>query len=234
MGLGNDWFSWFFWMYFSGSWNPVSTQEFRKFCFRQVKLKKDVWIWGMIGSLGFFGIVNLNWVLTFRFVQFEPETYKTAVFLNDMPLGLAWAAIIMSSLVAGIIEEIGFRGYMQTPLEKKYGAFKGILITAIIFFIAHLHQAWTNSIEIQIIIISIMIGYLAYATNSLIPGIIAHVLFDIVNFSYWWSDVIGTFRHQPLSITGIDKHFIISVAIFLFATVVFLISIRKLLKLKSD
>ena len=221
-----------FWKYFSGKWKPEHTQEFRKFCFRKVNLKKEVWIWGIIGSVSFFAFLNLTLVLTFRFVEFQPEIFKTASLLNDMPIVLTWAVIIMASLVAGICEEIGFRGYMQVPLEKKYGHFAGIMITSIVFLIAHLHQAWASGIEIQIIIFSCMIGYLAYASNSLLPGIIAHISFDIINFSYWWSDVIGTFSYKPISITGIDTHFIFSTTLFLIATLVFIYAISKLMKLK--
>jgi hypothetical protein len=52
-------------------------------------------------------------------------------------------------------------------------------------------------------------GILAYATGSLIPSIVAHVVLDVFNFSYWWSDVAGRFAKRPLAETGIDAHFIL-------------------------
>ena len=44
------------------------------------------------------------------------------------PLWQIWLYIILTASVAGITEEVGFRGYMQTPLEKRYGPVKGIVL----------------------------------------------------------------------------------------------------------
>ena len=128
----------------------------------------------------------------------------------------------MASLVAGICEETGFRGYMQAPLEKKYGPKVAIVIVSTIFVIVHLHQAWAWPILFQIFAASVFLGILAYRTSSLIPGIIAHFILDIFNFSYWWSDVLGKFEKQPISITGIDPHFAIWTLVFLLSIAAFL------------
>ena len=142
----------------------------------------------------------------------------------------------MASLVAGICEEIGYRGYMQAPLEQKYGPVAGISITSLVFAVAHIHQAWASGMVgmIVIFVISFMIGYLAYSTKSLLPGIIAHVSFDIINFSYWWSDVMGTFERKPVSMTGVDNHFIITLMVVLLSIILFIGIIRQLLKLKKS
>jgi len=224
----------FFWMYFSGKWKPSNTQAFRRFCIRQINLKKPVWIWGLVAAFFIVLFLHSSWILTFRIVEFQPEIFKTLSFINDVPALQAWSAIIGISMVAGICEEVGYRGYLQKPLEQKYGPIVAISISSIIFIVIHLHQAWLVSILVPAFFISFMIGYLAYATNSLIPGIIAHVTFDIINVSYWWSDVMGTFERKPISMTGVDNHFIITVVVVLLSTVLFIVSIRKLLKLKDS
>ena len=223
----------FFWMYFSGKWKPSNTQAFRRFCIRQINLKKPVWIWGLVAAFFIVLFLHSSWILTFRIVEFQPEIFKTLSFINDVPALQAWSAIIGISMVAGICEEVGYRGYLQKPLEQKYGPIVAISISSIIFIVIHLHQAWLVSILVPAFFISFMIGYLAYATNSLIPGIIAHVTFDIINVSYWWSDVMGTFERKPISVTGVDNHFIITVVVVLLSTLLFIIAIWKLLKLKD-
>lgn len=225
-----------YWMYFSGKWKPSNTQVFRRFSMRQIRLKRSVWILGLMAAFIIVLFVNAVGIFTFRIFEFQPDIFKTARFLNDFPAWKAWPIILMASLVAGICEEIGYRGYMQAPLEQKYGPVVGISITSIVFAAAHLHQAWASGMlgMIVIFIISFMIGYLAYSTKSLLPGIIAHVSFDIINFSYWWSDVIGNFNYKPISVTGIDNHFILTITVVLVAVILFIVAIRKLLKLKMD
>jgi len=221
-----------YWMYFSGKWNPSNTQVFRRFCMRQINLKRPVWIWGLMAAICIVILLHSGFSLSFRVYEFQPEIFKTASYLNDFPAWKAWSVILMASLVAGICEEIGFRGFMQTPLVQKYGPVAGISITSLVFVVVHLHQTWASGILVYIFVISFMIGYLAYSTKSLLPGIIAHVTFDIINFSYWWSDVIGTFERKPISMTGVDNHFIFTVMVVLLSTILFIVAIRKLLKLK--
>ncbi len=223
-----------YWMYFSGKWNPPNTKAFRRFCFRKHRLGKTTWIWGLVGTFSIILLLHFGFILTFRLNEFQPEIFKTSRFLNDFPAWQAWSIIIMGSLVAGICEEIGFRGYMQRPIEKKYGPIASISITSIVFVVVHLHQAWASGILVGIFAISFVLGYLAYATNSLIPGIIAHVSFDIVNFSYWWSDVLGTFDRRPIGVTGIDSHFIITLLVVLFCITLLVLSLRKLSKLNGS
>ena len=43
-----------YWMYFSGKWNPSNTQAFRRFCTRQINLKRPVWTWGLVAAFFIF------------------------------------------------------------------------------------------------------------------------------------------------------------------------------------
>jgi len=102
-----------------------------------------------------------------------------------MPLWVAFAVLIMASIVAGICEETGYRGYLQVPLEKKYGPTTSIIITSIIFMLIHLSHSWASPILPHIFFASVFLGILAYKTGSLIPGIIGHSILDIFNYSVW-------------------------------------------------
>jgi hypothetical protein len=77
--------------------------------------------------------------------------------------------------------------------------------------------------------ISVLLGILAYASGSLIPSILAHTVMDIFNFSYWWSDVAGKFERSPVAETGIDTHFIIWVLILAMLIALYSWSARKTL-----
>lgn len=224
-----------YWMYFSGNWKPSNTKVFRRFCMRRTKLKRPIWIWGLLAA--FFTVILWHYglILTFRIAEFQPETFKIFRDINATSSWTSWSLVLMGSLSAGICEEIGYRGYMQAPLEQKFGPIAAISITSVIFVVIHLHQAWASGfVLVQMFIISFMAGYLAYATKSLLLGIIAHVALDIINFSYWWSDVAGTFAHKPISMTGVDNHFIITIMVVLLSTALFIVTIRKLLKIRDS
>ena len=44
--------------------------------------------------------------------------------------------------------------------------------------------------------------------------------------------MIGTFERKPISMTGVDNHFIITVMVVLLSIILFIDAIRELLKLK--
>ena len=222
-----------YWFYFSGNWSPSSTKEYRQSQFRRTQLSSSVWIWGVAAAILIVIFLNAAGVLTLRLIEF-PDSPLTAAFLHDFPAWISWPLIFMASCVAGICEEVGFRGYMQKPLEEKYGPIIGISITSFIFVIVHLHQAWASGMLIHIFVISFMLGYLAYSSKSLIPGIIAHISFDVINFSYWWSEYIGTLNYETIYTSGMDTQFIISAAALLLTTILFITAIKKLLNLRPE
>jgi membrane protease YdiL (CAAX protease family) len=138
---------WAYLKFFSGRWGSKKTNETKKFNFRAIKLSSAAWAWGITGALLFVIIVQASFVITFRLVDFPSETFTADYkMLDSMPLWVAFAVIIMGSVVAGICEETGFRGYMQTPLEKKYGPVIAIIVTSTIFMLIHLSHSWAAPI----------------------------------------------------------------------------------------
>lgn len=220
---------WVYWKYFSGSWAPKSTQVARQRYFRAVRLSRDVWTWGLTLAVLLVVVWHSSMIVTFRFIEFPAdrfvEEYKA---IGEAPIWIAWLVIIMSSMVAGICEETGFRGYMQVPLEGRYGPIVAIAIVTGIFLVVHLHQAWAGPIIVQIVAVSALIGLLAYVSGSLIPGMIGHIIVDIINFSYWWTDLAGHFDKRPISETGPDVHFIFWLLIFIGSVALFLFACRKI------
>jgi len=223
---------WLYWKYFSGSWWPKATAEARSKNFRAVKLSADGWKWGLVGTFLFVLILQSATVLTFRLIEFPAEA-SADYGLDVLPVWQAWIIIIMGSLVAGICEEIGFRGYMQAPLEERYGPAVGITIVSIMFTVSHLNQAWAGPVLFQIFAISALFGVLAYASGSLIPSIIVHTIMDIFNFAFWWTDLGGDFELQTIAVTGIDPLFITAVIIFVASLALFFWVTRKLMAVRQ-
>ncbi len=88
----------------------------------------------------------------------------------------------MSAFASGIPEEVGFRGYMQVPLERRYHPAFAIVFVAAIFSLVHL----THGLSIFLLFdfaFGLVYGTLAYCAGSLLPGIALHCGFNIVLFT---------------------------------------------------
>ena len=224
---------WLYWKYFSGSWRPSSTAEARSQNFRAVKLSPAVWKWSLAGTFLFVVILQSATVLTFRLIEFPAEA-SADYGLDALPVWVAWITIIMASLVAGVCEEIGFRGYMQFPLEEHYGPVVGITIVSIMFTVFHLNQAWAGPVLFQIFAISTLFSILAYTSGSLIPSIIGHTIMDIFNFAFWWTNLAGDFEWQTIAVTGIDPLFVTAVLTFVVSLALFFWVARKTIAVRQQ
>ncbi len=206
---------WAYLRYFSGSWWPTSTAEARRRNFRNTKLTAKVWKWSLLAAACAVALLESGLMVTFRFFEFPAEAWALGYDLGTVPTWLAWLFIVMASSVAGITEEVGFRGYMQVPLERRYGTTAGIIIVALMFVVVHLNQAWVAPpILVLLFTMGALWGILAHAAGSLLPVMISHVVADIFNFSYWWTDIVGSFDKRPITETGIDSHFVVWTLIF--------------------
>jgi len=225
---------WAYWKYFSGSWAPDSTKEFRTRNFRRQHLTGSVWRLSLIAALLIVLIEQSGLVVTFRVIEFPAERFSAEYgFVESVPLWAAWLVIIMISAVAAICEECGFRGYMQTPLEGRYGPVAAIAIVSVVFVLVHLHQAWSGPVIVQIFFISVLFGVIAYSSGSLIPGMAAHFVMVICNFSFWWTSIGWQFDYRPIGETGIDVHFIVWSVIFVLSVTAFVYVTRRLLTFRT-
>lgn len=82
--------------------------------------------------------------------------------------------IVFTTVIAApLVEEMLFRGYLQKVLEESWKDItKAILVTSIFFALVHFNPYWI----VQIYLLGLVLGYLAWRTNSIIPGIILHGL----------------------------------------------------------
>lgn len=79
--------------------------------------------------------------------------------------------IIFSTVViAAVVEEMLFRGFIQTSLEHHSDVTKAVMSTAVLFVVFHFNPWWS----IQMMIIAIILGVLAWKSDSIIPTIIMH------------------------------------------------------------
>lgn len=92
-----------------------------------------------------------------------------------------WTDLFVLAAIAGISEEILFRGVIQPWIENSWGAMVGILASSVIFGLVH---AVTVLYFIMATVVSIYLGfYLDYdSTRNLLTPIIIHGLYDFFAF----------------------------------------------------
>jgi membrane protease YdiL (CAAX protease family) len=173
----------FYWRFLEGWGWPRSTSAARRAALRAEPLSSQVWRWSLLaGGLGSAASIAL-FVVSHRLIRW-PQTPQPE--LTHIPPITVLPSLIMSAMVAGISEEAGFRGYMQGPLERRYGPAMGIAITSIAFGLAHLsHGTFLPAIVFDIGW-GALYGLLTYQSDSIVPAIGLHSSADALQFVAAW------------------------------------------------
>lgn len=120
------------------------------------------------------GIIVLGDELDRLLSLFFPQPEFIRSLSQQLKIESVEAAILIPLLVvllAPIIEEILFRGFLQKFLEESWrDVTRAILITSLFFALIHFNPYWI----IQIYFLGLALGYLAWYTGSIIPPIILH------------------------------------------------------------
>ena len=219
----------------AGGGPPRTWQAARAGRFRATNLTATQWTWGLIAAVFFAITVHAAIVLLFRLVPFPMADFRQGYDFSSIPsLPLKWLAVVVSAASAGLCEEIGFRGYMQRPLERRHGVPIAVLISSLCFMLVHLGKGWATTGMVPIVFgAGILLGTLAWASGSLIPSMIGHVLMDIGLFAYWWTGIAGDFTARPISETGTDPAFFIACGAFAASLLIVLVAIARLRREKD-
>ena len=218
-----------------GGGPPRSWKAARAARFRTRELTGADWRWGVLAAISFAATVHAAIVLLFRLVPFPTEVFHQGYDLSFIPdRGLQLLVCVVSAASAGICEETGFRGYMQTPIESRHGAFVAIVTSSLLFMLVHLTKSWSQIGMVPIVFgAGVMLGLLAWASRSLVFCMIGHTIMDIGLFAYWWTQIAGTFSQRPLSETGMDRAFQVECGVFVATLLVTLVAIIRLRQLKA-
>ena len=88
--------------------------------------------------------------------------------------------IVLLSLMAGIGEEVLFRGVIQAGLADRLPAWLAVGIAALLFGVAH----WlTTSYAVFATLIGVYLGILFLVTGNLLAPVVTHALYDVVALS---------------------------------------------------
>lgn len=105
---------------------------------------------------------------------------KAPIDVSPYPTtAIRFSVLIMGAVVSGVVEEIAFRGYMQSHLER-IGSTFAILVTSVVFTLMHASHGLQYLISVApgFFLASIVYGYLALKSGSIIPGMVLHSVGD--------------------------------------------------------
>lgn len=83
-----------------------------------------------------------------------------------------WELLLLISLLPGICEELSFRGLFLQSVVRRYGALKGVLLTALVFGIFHFQLFRILPTAVLGLILSTFLLW----SGSIFPGMLAHIL----------------------------------------------------------
>ena len=172
---------WFFWRYLRGDGRPASTADERRTSLRAHRIAGRVWIWALLaGGLGIVALV-LGLRLANRLVALPVQQVPD---LSQVPAWTIVALLLLSAPVAGIVEEAAFRGYMQGPIERRYGVPVAILVTGTMFAVAHLD--FTLILWPYYVAVAAIYGTVTHLTGSILPAVVLHTAGNTYsNFDLW-------------------------------------------------
>ena len=181
---------WLYWQYVGGRWWPRSTSAARRRDLRAVPLSPVLWRWSLVaGALGIAALTTLTYALG----RLVPLGLDFPEVLERLPPVTMVTMVVTISIMAGIVEEAAFRGYMQSRIERRHGPVMAVLVVSVFFVLAHFPTSIAALPRMCLILIaSIGYGILAYVAGSILPGLVLHAAGDIVGFGLLWLSLRGT------------------------------------------
>ncbi len=110
------------------------------------------------------------------FKKLQKDLTKTLKVMS----GFNFFQILLISFIAGLTEEIFFRGFLQQVIEINFGLVTALIISGILFGVMHYIS---NVYTVYIFFVSAVFGLIFVFTENLWGAIFAHFLFDLVGIS---------------------------------------------------
>jgi membrane protease YdiL (CAAX protease family) len=96
---------------------------------------------------------------------------------------------ILISLEAGLMEEIFFRGIIQTNFSVFISPMWGVIISAVLFGFAHIYQGIIGMIETFLVGVILSISYMV--TGNLVVPIIGHFLGNFLSMMIGTKEIVN-------------------------------------------
>lgn len=169
-------------VWLSGRGWPHRTSAFRQFHCRLWRPQPGAWSGDSLATI--LSLVGAMVALSVVYVLMGAS--RPPVDLSAYPTtSIRFSVLLMGPMVAGVVEEMAFRGYMQSHLER-IGPTFAILVTSAAFTLAHATHglAYLLAVAPGFFLASVVYGHLALKSGSIVPGMALHFAGDLA-FAYF-------------------------------------------------
>ena len=151
----------------SGFWKSLCVEKGESFVVKSLLVPGAV---GLILAGASFGI------LTYRGA--ESSSPLSQALGEGSPLALL-AFLGMAVLTAPLLEELIFRGYFYSAIERVKGKSLALWSITLLFALFHVEQLWTDWLGILVIgVLAFCLTFMRAWSGSTVPGIVVHYVYN--------------------------------------------------------
>lgn len=130
------------------------------------------------GFLTSLFILSGTTIITYMFTSFAGVPEESPY--SNVSVQRLQIISLFAIFFAPIVEEVFFRGFMQPAMCKHIGPIGGIVITSLIFGLSHTQYFGSYIALISVIFIGGALGTARHITGSVMPGIFAHLINNLI------------------------------------------------------
>jgi membrane protease YdiL (CAAX protease family) len=198
--------------------------------------------WPLAILTGFAGFATLFALLAVMNRMMTMPASAGLTTPEGMPRTTVVVLLMMASLVAGVTEEAGFRGYMQGPIERRYGVVAAILINGTMFGLLHFPNHPGGAVIAMLpyyIAVAAIYGGITWATDSILPALALHAGGDVWSLTRLWATGRPEWQLSPAAPplvwdAGPDAAFYAAAAALVLLGAVFVTLCRIMRRLATD
>lgn len=135
-----------------------------------------LWTWGVfIIATPIVSVLSsqvLSWLVDEPSEQLKMMEQMMQAHTDEFLLGL----ILIVAVVPGVVEELMFRGYVQTRLAERWHPALAIVVSAVLFSTAHLDPLHI----LGVIPLGLWLGAVAWRADSVLPSMLCHAANNIL------------------------------------------------------
>jgi len=157
----------------------VEKQKFLLYEEQKYPFKKILLMIFLIVVIILFGNAIISFILkSFGFSGISAETKAVYLLFKE-----SYLLLIFTCITAGVTEELLFRGYLQTRLEKLFNnAWLGIIISSLIFGL--MHMGWHDLLQlIGTFWIGLVFAFFYYKYKNIKILVLLHIFYDLISMS---------------------------------------------------